>query len=335
MRLWTPLFIISFLVISCGINVKALESSAGTFTANLFLGAEDAQVAVLQRVLNRDQDTRVANTGPGSPGNETSYFGSLTKAAVVRFQEKYADEVLAPAGLARGSGYVGFYTRVKLNILSAPTSSVGSPVPVVLSPATPSPVTIPNSLASTTATATSQNPNLKNIDKFFDALDKVGYKQGLSSTTIAILKEEAIRRVSTTTDLRAAFLEIVQGKSHQSVQDGSFMDTVLTFVGQALGNIFRPERAQAAVGAPFGGALLYAFPCNGGVWNLTIEPLPPFFPILLSYVSGSQAFLSYNTPLTSWLLGEYEPVPMAYCWIGEVPYPSEGMITPMIGSSPI
>lgn len=91
-------------------------------TINLFFGSSGAQVLALQQTLNKDPDTRVASAGLGSPGNETTYFGSLTKSAVARFQEKYYSEILAPAGLTEGSGYVGLYTRTKLNALSATTT---------------------------------------------------------------------------------------------------------------------------------------------------------------------------------------------------------------------
>lgn len=109
-----------------GARADAQTNIPNAFTANLSLGSSGAQVIALQRILNRDSDTRIANAGPGSPGNETEYFGALTKAAVVRLQEKYLREVLMPAGLTHGNGYVGSYTRAKLNALSAPTSTVGA-----------------------------------------------------------------------------------------------------------------------------------------------------------------------------------------------------------------
>jgi hypothetical protein len=104
-------------------HASAQAGISGVFTTNLSLGSSGTLVATLQQMLNRDADTRVASSGPGSSGNETPYFGSLTKAAVVRFQEKYANEILTPVGLAQGNGYVGLYTRAKLNTLSALTTA--------------------------------------------------------------------------------------------------------------------------------------------------------------------------------------------------------------------
>lgn len=129
------------ITLAYGFGTSAQTSASSVFTANLSLGSSGAQVAALQRILNRDADTRIASTGPGSPGNETVYFGLLTKAAVVRFQEKYAGEILSPAALTHGNGYVGSYTRAKLNALSVPVSaasavSANPPVTRAAQPAT-------------------------------------------------------------------------------------------------------------------------------------------------------------------------------------------------------
>lgn len=119
------------LLLSLGSPVGAQTS---TFTKNLSLGSEDMQVTVLQKILNQDPDTRIATSGPGSPGNETSYFGRLTKAAVARFQEKYASDTLVPASLTKGSGFVGVYTRAKLNALSVSLSTAEKPVGAASAP---------------------------------------------------------------------------------------------------------------------------------------------------------------------------------------------------------
>lgn len=91
---------------------------------NLKLGDRGEDVRELQTILNKSSDTRIALIGPGSSGNETVYFGILTKVAVIKFQEKYADQILKPIGLTSGTGFVGGQTRL---FLLQPESS---PAPV-------------------------------------------------------------------------------------------------------------------------------------------------------------------------------------------------------------
>ncbi len=77
------------------------------FTHDLQFGMTEPDVQRLQAALNKNPATQVATTGPGSPGNETNYFGGLTLAAVKKYQ------VLK--GITPVSGYVGPLTRAKLN----------------------------------------------------------------------------------------------------------------------------------------------------------------------------------------------------------------------------
>jgi hypothetical protein len=171
------------------------------------------------------------------------------------------------------------------------------------------------------------------------ALDTAAIKGGLSSAARDIIRAAAIKGAATTTDLRAAFLKTVQ-KSSPQAQNTSFGGRIVALAEQLFGKAFLPEHARAATGVPFGGALLFAeMICNEwSMWLIEVEPLPPSFAAILVYTPESQAFLSYNIPFTSWLLGEYEPG-AGICIIGQCPYctdfPTEGLISPMVGSSPI
>jgi lysophospholipase L1-like esterase len=87
------------------------------FTKYLQYKQTNADIKRLQIFLNSDPDTKIADTGAGSPGKETNYFGLLTKKAVIKFQEKYTKDILTPWGFAKGTGYVGKTTLAKINEL--------------------------------------------------------------------------------------------------------------------------------------------------------------------------------------------------------------------------
>jgi peptidoglycan hydrolase-like protein with peptidoglycan-binding domain len=76
-------------------------------TRDLKLGMSGEDVRALQIILNRKGYT-VATTGSGSVGNETTYFGSATQAAVIKFQ--------SARNIAPAAGYVGPLTRAALSV---------------------------------------------------------------------------------------------------------------------------------------------------------------------------------------------------------------------------
>lgn len=111
------------------------ETAGAFFTRTLSTGMESEEVRTLQRFLNNAGFT-VASDGPGSPGNETIRFGSLTRAAVQKFQCAKAI-VCSGDGYSTGYGIFGPQTRAALlaaqgtTVVSAPAEttslSIGSP----------------------------------------------------------------------------------------------------------------------------------------------------------------------------------------------------------------
>lgn len=114
-----------------GMAYSPLVTFGEQFPRNLRLGDRGADVRALQIALNRDPVTQVALSGPGSSGLETDYFGPLTYAAVVRFQEKYQTEVLAPLGLTKGTGFVGPATRGELVVAGGFLMNTGADSEIV------------------------------------------------------------------------------------------------------------------------------------------------------------------------------------------------------------
>ena len=102
-----------------------------TWTRNMTVGASGADVKKLQEFLNGTTATRIADSGVGSPGKETTTFGPMTAKAVAKFQDIYASDILAPVGLTKGTGYFGSSTRAKANALcttGAITEGTDTPV---------------------------------------------------------------------------------------------------------------------------------------------------------------------------------------------------------------
>ena len=113
-----------------GKREKSISQQASPFfTKDLIYGNEGEEVRKLQECL--------ANPPAGGKeiypeGEITGYFGEKTKAAVIKFQEKYANDILTPTGLKRGTGDVKSLTRKKLNEICYESPKETIPLKLVL-----------------------------------------------------------------------------------------------------------------------------------------------------------------------------------------------------------
>ena len=82
----------------------------GGLQRNLSYGMRGPEVKALQTFLAEDRSIY-------PEGLVTGWFGPLTRRAVIRFQEKYAADILTPLGLTAGTGFMGSRTRALLNSL--------------------------------------------------------------------------------------------------------------------------------------------------------------------------------------------------------------------------
>ena len=82
------------------------SAAVAAFKSDLTVGSLGSHVKALQEFLNAKGYT-VASSGPGSPGNETTEFGPLTKAALIKYQKA--------KGITPAVGYFGPITRAAIN----------------------------------------------------------------------------------------------------------------------------------------------------------------------------------------------------------------------------
>ncbi|MCI5108645.1 MAG: peptidoglycan-binding protein [Candidatus Pacebacteria bacterium] len=113
-------------LVNCDAATRAaLEAALGgsstgasyTFTQDLTVGSTGEEVRQLQMFLNNNGYT-VAASGAGSAGSESTYFGSLTAAALAKYQ--------AANGIAPAVGYFGPITRASVNSMTSGSSDSSS-----------------------------------------------------------------------------------------------------------------------------------------------------------------------------------------------------------------
>jgi hypothetical protein len=165
-------------------SLRTIVTTGFSFNKDLMLGDTDPDVKELQKVLNSSPDTTLTLDANliGSPGKETTYFGALTKAAVIKFQNKYKDSILTPAGLTVGNGNVNKLTRTKLNLLlgvMTTPDSTGLPQNRPSVTATPAAVYTPP-VITPTVTAPVANPQ---TCQFIELLINIGAINGTKAST--------------------------------------------------------------------------------------------------------------------------------------------------------
>ena len=109
-----------------GARKKIIEKSSGfKFTQILQMGSNNAEVKKLQECLAADSEIYPSGTISGT-------FGQETKNAVIKFQEKYKDDILIPNNLTAGTGKVAGTTIKKLNAVCFVVPSEEIPMSFVL-----------------------------------------------------------------------------------------------------------------------------------------------------------------------------------------------------------
>jgi peptidoglycan hydrolase-like protein with peptidoglycan-binding domain len=188
-------------------------TGAVCFYTDLEHGMTSAEVLKLQQTLNLDPATRIAASGAGAPGSETTYFGSLTLAAVKAFQAKH--------GIIT-TGYVGPLTRAQLNALyCTPTTTTTVP------DGTTTTTTVPDGTTTTTTVAGATEGTLTVTQNPLPGSGTVTLYGGNTNKEVAAYKVKA-----TNSDIRVKRVNLQIGITNDfpwraissiSVWDGSTM----------------------------------------------------------------------------------------------------------------
>ena len=186
----------------------------------------------------------------------------------------------------------------------------------------------------TTPGAAANQVNLENFVKKIRAKNK-------NNPNLPYIEEEIRKGAATSTNLVNQFLNEAKPLPMKNLKKK--LPTKNPFIS-FLYSILVPQEAFAqeeeVLAFPFGGPILYAYPCTcSGTWLVFVGPTANLATsaFLLDYEMGTELYSSYNLPFAPWVLGEAEEsVPICYMYAGYSCFPiyTEGVITPLVGSSP-
>jgi peptidoglycan hydrolase-like protein with peptidoglycan-binding domain len=277
------------------------------------------------------------------------FYGPLTEEAVRAFQIR-ENIVVSGTPEKTGFGVVGPLTRARLQEVCNESKNVGTardarpPEDATQdSMQTLEEIYQPTPLSFSTPLPPGTEPNTVNADYFRAVIQTLGTEQGMTSAELQRIDAVITETLESDEDINATFQNEVIANDNGSGGGISRAISILALSGAAtlapalISQATAALTAPLAPGVPFGATNHYfSFPCTcSGTWLLIFPPLPPSFPTALSYVPGTQLFASYNLPLGRSIVGTYTPPGICFAGPTCQPIPSQGMILPVTGSSPI
>ncbi len=267
------------------VQIQALQAQLGSatgsssvsvpsITRDLTLGVKGADVKELQEFLNA-QGYTVASSGAGSAGSETEYFGSLTKAALAKFQ--------AAKGISPPAGYFGPITRSYLSSMAVGTGTgtgtgvetgtvpSGNALAVAVASDSPSARTIGSGTAFNSAlkvllTAGSQSVNVTGI-----TLQKSGFLANTNTNGVDIIDSSGVRHGQVVTSINADNTITILMSSDPVVIPAGQSETLLVRFNLLTGNLngtMSLSINSASAITSNAGSVTGSFPISGSIMTV-------------------------------------------------------------------